>query len=145
MRKLASESVESTALPLEGVDDIHGSYSLPLGVLSVGDGIPDDILKEYLENTSGLFVDEARDTLDTTTTSKATNSRLGDTLDIVTKNLAMTLGATLSESLASLTTSSHFGDMCMLHKSDETRPVPEPFYSSRFGWRATVLYRLVDK
>ena len=137
MRKLASESVESTALPLEGVDDIHGSYSLPLGVLSVGDGIPDDILKEYLENTSGLFVDEAGDTLDTTTTSQATNSRLGDTLDIVTKNLAMTLGAPLSESLASLTASSHFDEMYMLHKYDVRLGLRGALYSVLFGRRAT--------
>ncbi len=43
---LTSESVEGAALPLEGVDDVHGSHGLPLGVLSVGDSIPDDILKE---------------------------------------------------------------------------------------------------
>ena len=63
----------------------------------------------------GLFVDEAGDTLDTTTASKTTDSRLqcrtqlvywitvkkgkrntnfGDALDIVTKNLAVTLSST---------------------------------------------------
>ncbi|MCP4453099.1 MAG: hypothetical protein GY809_16685, partial [Planctomycetes bacterium] len=42
--------------------------SLPLGMLGVGDSITDDVLKEDLEDTTGLFVDEARDTLDTTTT-----------------------------------------------------------------------------
>ena len=66
---LTSESVESTSLSLESVDDIHGSDGLPLGVLGVGDGISDDVLKEDLEDTTGLLVDEARDTLDSTTTS----------------------------------------------------------------------------
>jgi len=39
---LTSESVEGAALPLEGVDNVHGGDSLPLGVLGVGDGVPDD-------------------------------------------------------------------------------------------------------
>ncbi len=34
-------------------------------MLGVGDSIPDDILKEDLEDTPGLLIDEARDTLDT--------------------------------------------------------------------------------
>ena len=124
-------------MTLEGVDDVHGSDSLPLGVLGVGDGISDDVLKEDLEDTTGLFVDEAGDTLDTTTTSQATNSRLGDTLDIVTKNLAMTLGAPLSESLASLTASSHFDEMYMLHKYDVRLGLRGALYSVLFGRRAT--------
>ncbi len=43
---LISKSVKGAALPLEGVDDVHGSDGLPLGMLSVSDSIPDDILKE---------------------------------------------------------------------------------------------------
>jgi hypothetical protein len=38
----------------------------------------------------------SRDTLNTTTTRETTDGRLGDTLDVVTKNLAMTLGSALS-------------------------------------------------
>ena len=37
------------------------------------------VLEEDLENTTGLLVDEARDTLDTTTASEATNGGLRDT------------------------------------------------------------------
>ena len=37
------------------------------------------ILEEDLENTTGLLVDEARDTLDTTSAGKTTDSGLGDT------------------------------------------------------------------
>jgi len=48
-------------------------------MLSVGDGVTDDVLEEDLENTTGLLVDETRDTLHATTTSETTNSRLGDT------------------------------------------------------------------
>jgi hypothetical protein len=37
------------------------------------------IFEEDLENTTGFFIDEAGDTLDTTTTSEAANGGLGDT------------------------------------------------------------------
>ena len=66
---LTSESVEGASLPLESIDNIHGGDSLPLGMFGVGDGIPDDVLKENLEDSTGLLIDEARDTLDSSTAS----------------------------------------------------------------------------
>ena len=45
-----------------------------------------------------------RDTLDTTTTRETTDSRLGYTLDIITKNLPVSLGSTFSEALSTLAT-----------------------------------------
>ena len=57
------------------------------------------VLEEDLEDTTGLLVDEARDTLDTATAGKTTNGGLGDTLDVVAKNLAVALSTTLSETL----------------------------------------------
>jgi hypothetical protein len=48
-------------------------------VLSVGHSITDDVLKEHLEDTAGLLVDQVTDTLDTTTTSQTPDSGLGDT------------------------------------------------------------------
>ena len=45
----------------------HYSVSLLLGMLGVGDSITDDILKEDLQNSTGLFIDETRDTLHSTT------------------------------------------------------------------------------
>ena len=80
---------------------------LRLGVLGVGDGIADDVLEEDLEHAASLLVDEARDTLDTTTASQTANGRLGDALDVVAKYLAMALGAALAESLSSLASSRH--------------------------------------
>ena len=62
-------------------------------MLRVSDGITNDILKEYFENATRFLVDEARDTLDSAATSKTTDSRLGDALDVVTQKLAVTLGA----------------------------------------------------
>ena len=94
-------------MTFQGIDDIHGGDSLALGVLGVGDGITDDVLKEDLEDTAGLLVDQARDTLDSTTAGETTDGGLGYTLDVVTQDLAMTLSASLSESLSSLTASRH--------------------------------------
>lgn len=103
-------------MSLEGIDNIERSDGLALGMLSVCDSITNDTLKEGLENTTGLLVDHfeisaldanrgdgvhtRRDTLDTTTTSETTDSGLSDTLNVVTKNLSVTLGSTLSKALA---------------------------------------------
>ena len=73
-------------------------------MLSVGDGVTDNTLEEGLEDTAGLLVDHSGDTLDTTTASETADSGLSDTLDVVAQNLAVTLGATLAETLATLST-----------------------------------------
>ena len=104
---LTSKSIEGTSLPLEGIDNIHGGDSLPLGVFSVGDSIPDDILEENLENSTGLLVDQTRDTLDSSTTSQPPDGGLGYALDVVSQHLPVTLGASLSQSLSSFASSSH--------------------------------------
>ena len=110
---LTAESVQGASLALEGVDHIHGSHGLPLGVLGVGDGITDDVLEENLENTTGLLVDEAGDTLDTATASQTADGGLGDTLDVITKNLAMPFRSPLAESLSSFAASSHVDVSCV--------------------------------
>ena len=123
MHCLTAEAVEGAALAFEGIHHIHGCDGLPLGMLGVGDGITDDILKEDLEHATGLFVDETGDTLDTTTAGQTTDGRLGDTLDIITQHLAMALGASLSEPLASFTTSSHDDDACeRIQHAERDRP-----------------------
>ena len=87
-------------MPLERVDNIQRGDRLAFGVFGVGDSITDDALEEGLENTTGLLVDHGRDTLDTATTSETADGGLGDTLDVVAKNLAVTLGAAFAETLA---------------------------------------------
>ena len=107
MVELTAESVESAALTLQSIDDVHGGDGLSLGVLGVGDGITDDILEEDLEDAAGLFVDEARDTFDTASTRETTDGGLGDTLDVITQHFAMTFGTSLSEALSSFAASRH--------------------------------------
>jgi hypothetical protein len=89
-----------TSLSLQCVDDVERCDSLALCVLSVCDGIANDALEEGLEDTTSLLVDHCRDTFDTATASETTDSRLGYALDVVTKNLSVALGTTLSETLA---------------------------------------------
>ena len=86
---------------------------LPFGVLGVGHCITNDILKENLKNTTGLLVDESRDTFHSTSTGKTTNSWFGDTLDVVTKNFSVTLGTSFSQSLSSFSSSSHFDSVSL--------------------------------
>ena len=116
--KLATEAVESAALALEGIDNVHGGDRLALGVLGVGDGIPDDVLEEYLEHTSGFLVYEAGDALHAAATSEATDGRLGDTLDVITQYLPVALGAPLSQTFSSFSTSRHD---CWFHELDKVR------------------------
>jgi len=93
---LTSESVKGLSLTLQGVNHVHGGDGLAAGVLRVGDTVTDDVLQKDLENSTGLFVNETTDTLDTTTTSETTDSGLGNSLNVVAKDLAVTLGASLS-------------------------------------------------
>ena len=104
-RSLTAESIKSASLPLQGVHDVHGGNGLSFGVLSVGDGITDDVLKEHLQNSTSLFIDETRDALDSTTAGKTTDGRLGNTLDVVAQDLPVALGASLSKTLSSFSSS----------------------------------------
>ena len=106
---LASKTVEGASLALERVDHVHGGDGLALGVLGVGDGVPDHVLQEHLQHPAGLLINEARDALDTATPGQATNGRLGDALDVVAQNLAMALSASFSKALPPFSASRHVG------------------------------------
>ena len=105
--QLATKAIQGATLPLESVDDVHGGDSLPLGVLSVGDSISDDVLQEDLENSTSLLIDKSRDPLDSSTAGQSPDGRLGDALDVVPQHLAMTLGSSFPESFPSFATSTH--------------------------------------
>jgi len=134
---LTAEAVQSAALALQSVDDVHGRHRLSLGVFGVRHGVADHVLEEHLQHAAGLLVDQSRDTLHTTTTGKTTDCRLCDALDVVAKNLAMTLGASLAESFASLSASRHacFTDEDVVALTDRIRMNQnrqrDAFYSAR--------------
>ena len=102
---LSTETVKGTTLSLKSEHNVHSSYSLTTSVLSVGNSITDDIFKEDLQHSSSFFIDGSRNTLDSSTTSETTNGRLGDTLDVITKNFSVALGSRLSKSFASFSSS----------------------------------------
>lgn len=56
-------------------------------MLAVRNRISNDILQEYFQDTTSLFVNKTADALDAAAASQTTNCRLGDSLDVVTKNL----------------------------------------------------------
>ena len=95
-RRLASESVEGASLPFESVDDVHSGDGLPLGVFAVGDRVADDVFQENFEDTAGFFVDQAGDSLDSTSASQSADGGFGDSLDVVSEDFAVTLGSSLS-------------------------------------------------
>ena|SRR5579863_6926895 len=93
---LSTEAVQRTPRPLESVDNVQSGDGFPLGVFCVSHRVANDlrrtlrdnyddrqrtpyILEENLENTTSLFVDQAGDTLHTTTTRETTDGWLGDT------------------------------------------------------------------
>ena len=104
---LSTESIQGATLAFERIYNIKGGDSLSLGVLSVGDSVTDNVFKESLEHSTGLFIDETRDALDTSPSGQTANSGLSDSLNVVAKNLAMTFGTSFSESFSSLSSSSH--------------------------------------
>ncbi|CAN1167198.1 hypothetical protein LINPERHAP2_LOCUS27095, partial [Linum perenne] len=102
-----TEPVQGPSLPLQCINNVHRSHSLPPSVLSVGNSVPDDVLQEDLENSASLLVDETADSLHTSSASKTADSRLGDSLDVVPQNLPVPLRSSLSETLSSLAAAGH--------------------------------------
>jgi hypothetical protein len=94
---LSTESVQGLSLTLERVYHVHGRDGLAPRVFRVRDGIADAIFQKYFEHTAGFFVNQTTDTLDSATTGQTTNGRLGNALDVVAQDLAVTLSAALSE------------------------------------------------
>ena len=103
-------------MSLEGVDDVHGSDGLSLGVLGIGDGVSDDSLEEALQDVSGVLVDVEGDSLDTTSSGESSDGWLGDALEqwsvrlsgvSLGSDLSSALADSLSNSLSGLSDSSH--------------------------------------
>ena len=94
-------------MALQSVDDVHSGDRLALGVFAVRDSVPNDVLEKELQHASDLFVDHATDSLDTTTTSETADSGLRDSLDVVAKDFAMALSASLSKTFATFSSARH--------------------------------------
>ena len=112
LTKSSTETIDGSALSLEGVDNVHGSHGFSSGVLSVGDGISDDSLEEALEDLSGVIIDEGGDSLDTSSSGESSDGRLGNAFN-GSSGVSLggsSLGADLSfssDSFSSFALSSH--------------------------------------
>ena len=95
-RCLTAEAIQSAALSLESVHYIKSGDGLPASVLSVCDGITDDVLEEDFQYASGFLIDEAGDALDTTSASKTADGGFRNTLDVVSEDLSVSLGTALA-------------------------------------------------
>ncbi len=104
---LAPEPVQGAASLLQGEHNVQCGDRLPAPMLGVRHGILDQVLQERLEHGPGLLVDGPGDPLHTSTACQPADGGLGDPLDLITQHLAMTLGTTLAQSLATFTTSRH--------------------------------------
>ena len=102
-----TEAVQSATLPLESIYHVHSSHSLAASMLGIGHSVANNVLKEDLEHSTSLLIDQTGDTLHTTTTSQTSDSRLSDALDVVTKHFPVALGTALSKTLAAFATSRH--------------------------------------
>lgn len=106
--QLTAKSIKSPSLPLESINHIHGGDRLPSRMFSVGHSIANHILKEDLKNPSGFLIDQPTDPLHTTSSRKPANGRLGDTLNVISENLPVALGTSLTQALSTLSTARHF-------------------------------------
>ena len=95
---LAAKAVQGPALPLQSVHDVYGCDSLPLCMLSLGHGVADDILKKHLridraqkrrcaravhlQDPPSLFIDEAADSLNSSSSCQSSDGWFGDSLNI---------------------------------------------------------------
>jgi len=93
---LATKPIQGAPLTLQGIHHVHSCHGLPLGMLGVGDGIPDHVLQEDLQHAPGLLVDEATDPLDATSACQTSDGRFGDPLNVVTQHLSVSFSASLS-------------------------------------------------
>ena len=94
----SAETVEGSALSLESVDNVESGDGLSLGVLSVDNGVADNVLEEGSEDSAGLLVDVRGDSLDSTSSGQSADSRLGDSEDGLSEGLVV--GEALSAGLA---------------------------------------------
>ena len=106
--RLTSETIQSSALSLESVDDVEGGDGLSASVLGVGHRVTNDVLEKDLQDASGFFIDETTDALDASSSGETADGGLGDALDVIAKDLAVTLGSSLAETLSSLSSSGHW-------------------------------------
>jgi hypothetical protein len=101
------EAIEGASLSLESINNVQSGDRLPSGVFRVSDRVSDDILKEMTKNPTDFFIDITTDSLDTTTTRKPSDGRLGDALDVLSHDLTVTLRTAFAETFTAFASTRH--------------------------------------
>jgi len=65
-------------------------------VFGVSNAVANHVLEEHLQDAAGFFVDQSGDPLDAATTGQPSDRRLGNALDVIAEDLAVTLRAALA-------------------------------------------------
>ena len=109
----SAETVESSSLSLESVDNVESGDGLSLGVFGVHNGVADNVLEEASEDSAGLLIDVRGDSLDATTSCESADSWLGNAEDAVSERSSWleSLGSGLASGLA-LSASSNLCSWC---------------------------------
>ena len=136
---LATKAVKGAALFLEGVHHVKGRDGLSAGVLGVGDGVPDDVLKKNLDHPAGLLVNQARQALDTAATGQTTNSWLGNSLNVIPQDFPVPLRTAFAEALSAFAASRH--DSCNGSREVFDEILEFPFV--QFGFATLQVAKLV--
>ena len=76
-----SETIKSSALSLKSIYNVHSGDCLSSGVLGVCNCISDNLFKEGSEDSSGVVVDEAGDSFNTTSSAESSDCWFSDTID----------------------------------------------------------------
>ncbi|WVZ03616.1 hypothetical protein V8G54_024422, partial [Vigna mungo] len=82
----ASKTIECPSLSLQRIHHVHGRNSLPPSVLGIGHSVANHILQEYLQHSSGLFIDQSTDPLHATSSRQSPYRRFRYALNVVPKN-----------------------------------------------------------
>ena len=104
----ASKTIKGSSLSLQGIHHVHGRNRLPPSVLGVGHSVANHVLQEYLENSSGLLIDQSTDSLDTASSRQSPNCWFRYALNVIAKHFPVPLRTSLAQSLSSLATTRHF-------------------------------------
>ena len=88
----------------EGVDYVHGSDSTVLREFRT---ITDEFIEKYKDDSPRFLVHQAWDALHPRTAGETSDSRVGNALDVISQNLWVALGASLSKALQSLSSARH--------------------------------------
>ncbi|KAK9059784.1 hypothetical protein SSX86_020488 [Deinandra increscens subsp. villosa] len=104
---LTSKSIQSSSLPLQSINNIHGRHRLPPSVLSVGHSVTNNILQKDLQDATCLFIDQPADPLHSASPRQPPDRRLRDSLNVIPENFPVALCSSLSQPLSTLSAARH--------------------------------------